>query len=224
MASISRRRSSGLDRSKAIRAIDRPVHPGLERNLCLIAAGRAKDREVLTLATLVTSFVATRPADVTRVVPATIPIRTATRSAGGAPLRVAHEPLLDVKLLVSGRMGELHPAIHAGEGTIDVRHDVLPPGGAKISAGDQNEAPARWSRHTGRIQRAADSGRPSAETTGHIDTVPVTMLLDILVSERGVMGAPRSLHIPSRDTRRAWTTGWDDLTETAREAGHTTGC
>src|SRR3954451_5747615 len=41
------RASVGVDLPEAVRAVDRAVHPRLERDLCLVAALGAEDREVL---------------------------------------------------------------------------------------------------------------------------------------------------------------------------------
>lgn len=65
---------------------------------------------------------------------------------------------------------------------------------------------------------------PPLEQAGRGDTVPVTMPLDSGVSERGVMGAPRSRHVRF-DADWVWQTPrWDVRTVTAREASRTTGC
>ena len=122
----SGRLSVGPDRPEAVRAIDRPIHPGLERHMRLVAAGRADDREVLAARAVIAALVAARAADVADVV-AAVTRSPAAGPAARAALRVADEPLLDVVLLVSGRVDEFHAAVDAVQGSIDVGH-VAPPG------------------------------------------------------------------------------------------------
>src|SRR4051794_36049545 len=74
----------GLDRPEAVRAVDRAIHPRLERYLGLIAAGRAENREVLAHRTVVTALVSARPSDVADVVAA-----VAARPSAGSAARAA---------------------------------------------------------------------------------------------------------------------------------------
>src|SRR5947207_15769320 len=99
-----------LDRPEADRAVDGPVHPRLERDLRLVPARRADDREVLSVRPVVAALVAARAPDLPDVI-APISARPATRPAAGAPLGVADETLLLVILLIRGRVDEFHPAV-----------------------------------------------------------------------------------------------------------------
>ena len=102
---------------EAVGAIDRPVHPWLERDLGLIAARRAEDREVLAGRSLA-ALVAARSADVAEVRFAAVSSGSPAGSAAGAALGIRDEPLLHIELLVGGGVDELHAAIDTGDGSI----------------------------------------------------------------------------------------------------------
>src|SRR5215467_7350732 len=112
---------------EAIRAVDRAVHARLERHLRLAAAGSADHGEVLASGTVVAPLIAARATDAAHVVP-TLAGGSATGAAAGAALRLAGEPLLHVVLLIGGRVDEVHPAVDAVQGPIDVGHFGSTPG------------------------------------------------------------------------------------------------
>jgi hypothetical protein len=89
----------------------------LERHLGLVPAARANGREILPRS-------AAAPVPARRL--ARLAHRPSRRPATGAALRVGHEPLLRVVLLILGRVDELSAAIDACQGSIDVAHDVPP--------------------------------------------------------------------------------------------------
>src|SRR6188768_2959922 len=120
-------RSVGLDLAEAVRAVDRLVHARLERYLRLVAARRADRREVLARSAVVGALVAARATQRGRVVAAAVAGRTPVGAARGAALGVGGEPLREVVLLVRGGVDELHTAVHAVDGPIDVDHEAAPP-------------------------------------------------------------------------------------------------
>ena len=115
-------RSVRADLPEAVRAIDRPIHPRLERNLCLVAAGRADDGEVLPDRPLVAALVAARPTDVADVV-STLARGPAAGATAGAALGIRGEPLGGVVLLIGRGMDELHATVDAVQGSVYVGHD-----------------------------------------------------------------------------------------------------
>src|SRR5947199_4529999 len=88
-------RRVGLHRPDAVGAVDRPVHPRLERHLGLVPARRAEDREILTHRAVVAALVATWASDLPDVV-AGLAARASAGSTARAAFRVADEPLLNV--------------------------------------------------------------------------------------------------------------------------------
>jgi hypothetical protein len=117
--------SVGLDLPEAIRAIDRSIHARLERNLCLVATRRADHGEILARHMVVSALIAARTADVTDVV-ARLTTGPPAGSTAGASLRVRSEALLDVILLVGGRMDEFHTAVDTCQRSVDVGHENVP--------------------------------------------------------------------------------------------------
>jgi hypothetical protein len=102
---------------EAVGAIDRPVHPWLERDLGLIAARRAEDREILAGRSLA-ALVAARSTDVSEVRFAAVSSGSPAGAAAGAALGIRDEPLLHIELLVGGGVDEFHAAVDAGDGSI----------------------------------------------------------------------------------------------------------
>src|SRR5256885_9437871 len=120
-----RQRSVGLDLAEAVGAVDRPVHPRLERHLGLVAARRADDRKIFARRPVVAALVAARAADLADVV-AGIPSGTPAGPAARAALRIRREPLLCVELLVGRGEDELNAAIDAAAVTIGVDYERPP--------------------------------------------------------------------------------------------------
>lgn len=116
--------SVGLDLPEAIGAVDGPIHARLERNLRLVATRRTDHGEVLAGDVVLTSFVAARTADVADVV-ACLATRPPAGSTAGAALRIRGESLLDVVLLIGGRVDELHPAVDTGQRSVSVGHEAF---------------------------------------------------------------------------------------------------
>src|SRR3990172_8656908 len=112
------RRLLRADLPEAVGAVDRAVHPRLERDLGLVAALRAEDREVLAAGA---GFVAARAAEVAGVV-AAVAGGPSAGPAAHAALRLRGEALLCVVLLIVGGMDEFDAAVDASERSIDVGH------------------------------------------------------------------------------------------------------
>jgi len=74
---------------------------------------------------IIAALVSTRPADIANV-GAPIAHCPTTGPATGAALRITHETLLRVVLLIGGGMDELDAAVDAGKGSINVDHSVPP--------------------------------------------------------------------------------------------------
>jgi len=108
------------DLPEAVRAVDRAVHPRLERHLGLVTALRAEDREVLATGA---GLVATRPTQVAGIEPA-VAGGAATGAAAHAALRLRGEALLGVVLLIVGGMDEFDAAVDASECSVDVGHEA----------------------------------------------------------------------------------------------------
>src|SRR3954451_17411956 len=210
--------SVGLDGPEAIRAVDRAVHARLERDLRLVSAGRADDGEVLAVRPVVTALVAAWAADVADVI-AGVAGRATAGATACAALGFADEALLLVVLLIGRGVDEFHAAFDTAQGSIAIGHESRPPGARRYAERfrvgttavrpgerammEETGAPTHRSPVRGRIQRVAKRGcrRPcdargpcqkAPPPSGDRDTVPVTMLDDSGVGERGVMGAPRS--------------------------------
>src|SRR6185436_14024389 len=90
--------SVGLDRAETVRAVDGLVHARLERDLGLVAAGRADRGEVFARQPVVPSLIASGTAEGARI-RARVLRRPPVGSAAGAALRVRREPLGCVVLL-----------------------------------------------------------------------------------------------------------------------------
>ena len=152
------RRSAGGVGPEAVGAVDGPVHAWLERDLGLVAAGRAEDREVLANRP-VAALVAPRAADVADVGLAGIAGRASQGPAAGAALGVGDEPLLCVELLVRGRVDELDAAVDAGEGSIGVGQPG-PPGRVKsVGVRPGHDEEGRGRAVAGAFREPRDPGR-----------------------------------------------------------------
>ena len=117
--------SVGLDLAEAVRAVDRPIHSRLERNLGLVATRGADHGEVFARDPIVSPLVASGSPDISNVrsgIAAGPPAGSTARTAFG----VGREPLLHVVLLVGRRMNEFDSAVDAGERPIGVGHVALP--------------------------------------------------------------------------------------------------
>jgi hypothetical protein len=119
-----RRASVWLHLTEAIGAIDRTVHAGLERDLGLVAAGRADHGEILPGDAIVAALVAAGPPDLADVVPG-VASSPSTRPTARAALGIRRESLLLVVLLIGRRMDELHPAVDACQRSISVGHETF---------------------------------------------------------------------------------------------------
>jgi len=153
--------SVGLDLPEAIGAVDGAIHARLERDLRLVAAGRADHGEVLTGNVLVAALVAARPTDVADVI-AGLTTRPPAGTAAGAALRVRGEALLDVVLLISGRVDELHPTVDAGQRSVDVGHETF------LSSGAMRGPSRVRDGHDGRRDGADASERPAPRYPGAV--------------------------------------------------------
>ena len=107
---------------------------------------------------IVAALVAARPADVPDVV-AGLSAGPPAGATARAALRVRREPLLDVVLLVGGRVDELHPAVDAGQRSVDVGHEAFLSSGAVVTV------PVRpMGGHRRRDDADASGGRPAPRT------------------------------------------------------------
>lgn len=118
--------SVGTHRPEAVGAVDRSIHPRPERDLRLVAARRAHDREVLPVGPLDATLVAARTTDVPHVVAAFSCSSTAGATARAA-LGIRGECLLRVVLLIGRGVDELDSTVDAGDRPISVGHGA-PPG------------------------------------------------------------------------------------------------
>src|SRR5664279_3306254 len=158
---------------EAVRAVDRTVHPRLERDLGLIAAGRAEHGEVLTGRPLA-ALVAARTADIAQVVVSRLADGPPARPAGAAALGVGHEALLGIELLVGRAVDELDAAVDAGKSSIGVGHPVLQVCRARLGRGQgvaedgsESASPTQVPRNPGPDAEGPCRGTPVFELRGY---------------------------------------------------------
>jgi hypothetical protein len=188
------RDSVGLHLTEAIRAVDGTIHAGLERHLRLVPAGRADDGEVLAGDPVVTSLVAARTTQVSHVV-ARIAGRPPARPAAGAAFGVGREPLLDVVLLIGGRVNELHPAVDTVQRSVDVGHETF------LSSARDRRRPCPISQRGRPLRR---TGRCGCVGNGRRRAIQVPLWSPCRGARVGSMAAPyphrpkRALQSPGR--------------------------